>query len=151
MERFFKKMPYYFRIAFVGEGKTRFLERYVQGHFMECYDPGPNDPLRKIVEIDGKEVVVLELMDTCGQEEYRIFTYQCIIRAHGIVLGYSIAYRRTFEDLKTWMQLIKDYKTETPVMLIGNQCDLEERREVSYEEGLKYAQENGIKLFFESK
>ncbi len=37
-----------------------------------------------------------------------------------------------------------------PIVLIGNKCDCEEDRELSYEEGRNFAEENGIKYYIET-
>ena len=50
-------------------------------------------------------------------------------------------------------QWLTDAKThgssDMTVMLVGNKCDLEHLRQVSTEEGQKFAQENGL-LFIET-
>lgn len=33
------------------------------------------------------------------------------------------------------------------MILVGNKCDLEEHRQVSYEEGKNFAKDNGMKFF----
>ena len=143
-----------FTIVFVGDGavgKSCFIKQYVNGRYIEGYDPTAEDTYSKIVEIDRKRVA-LNLIDTAGQEDYRSLADACIVRAHGVVLGYSITCKSTFESLEGWMRTIKsNAPKEIPVMLVGNKIDSEYKRQVSYEDGLKFAKENGIELFFESK
>ena len=154
MEEKKEDYDYLLKLLLVGDSgtgaKTSFLIGYVDDVYDTCTGSTISVDIRiKIVEVYGKRVK-LQIWDTAGQERFRTIVSSFFRGAHGFVLGYSITNRNSFESLGTWMKLIKYNTTEVPVMLIGNKCDLEERK-VSYEEGLKFLQENGIKLFFESK
>ncbi len=52
-----------------GTGKTTLTIQLVHNHFTESYDPTIEDSYRKQVLIDG-ETVVLDILDTAGQEEF---------------------------------------------------------------------------------
>ena len=68
----------------------------------------------------------------------------------GALITYDITRRKTFDNLKTW---INEAKTESPrimLILVGNKNDLEDMREVSYEEGLEFAKKNGCIGFIET-
>lgn len=55
--------------------------------------------------------------------------------------------RETFDHLAEWLEDCRKYSNPNIViMLIGNKCDLSEKRAVSREEGEKFAKDNG--LFF---
>jgi len=60
--------------------------------------------------------------------------------AHGIIIVYDVTNKDSFDNVRQWMQEIDRFATENVnKLLIGNKCDLEEKREVSYEEGLELA------------
>jgi len=62
---------------------------------------------------------------------------------------YDTTNRKTFNDLEKWFQEITTKGKDGAVMiLLGNKCDLEEKRQVSYEEGRALAEEKGM-MFFE--
>ena len=56
--------------------------------------------------------------------------------AHGIIIVYDVTNRDSFDNVRQWMTEIERFATENVnKLLIGNKCDLEEKREVSFEEG----------------
>ena len=60
---------------------------------------------------------------------------------------YDITDRCSFEDLCKWIKNIEKYADGSIIILSGNKLDLQEKREVSYEEGLQFAQQYGFQFF----
>jgi GTPase SAR1 family protein len=53
---------------------------------------------------------------------------------------YDITKRETFENLQTWLGDIKKHADDNVgIMLVGNKCDLEDKRQVSKEDGKQWA------------
>jgi len=84
------------------------------------------------------------------------FTYyqgkfcQVKIGAHGIMIVYDITDRCSLFSVDHWMKEVKSHSSEWSIkMLIGNKCDEETRREVTYEEGKKMASKYDM-LFLET-
>lgn len=67
-----------------------------------------------------------------------------------IIFVYDITSKKSFMEISWYFEMVKDLKDAIPkcFLLLGNKCDQEERREVSYKEGKDYADKNGF-LFFE--
>ncbi|XP_059969472.1 GTPase RhebL1 isoform X2 [Mesoplodon densirostris] len=112
-------------------GKTSLAHQFVEGEFLEGYDPTVENTYSKIVTL-GKDEFHLHLVDTAGQDEYSILPYSFIIGVHGYVLVYSV----------TSMHRL-------PVVLVGNKADLSPDREVQAVEGKKLAESWGA-TFMES-
>jgi Ras-related protein Rab-2A len=65
-------------------------------------------------------------------------------------LVYDITRRDTFHHLTKWLEEARQNASSTmAIMLIGNKSDLHHRREVSTEEGAKFAEEHGL-IFLET-
>ncbi|UMM12723.1 hypothetical protein L5515_001358 [Caenorhabditis briggsae] len=65
----------------------------------------------------------------------------------GIILVYDITNERSFENIKNWIRNIEEHAaSDVERMIIGNKCDIEERREVSRERGEQLAIEYGTKF-----
>lgn len=63
---------------------------------------------------------------------------------------YDITRRETFNHLTTWLEDARQHSNSSMViMLIGNKCDLDSRREVKKEEGEAFAREHGL-IFMET-
>src|SRR3954454_22928559 len=95
---------------------------------------GPSaDSYRKQCIIDD-EVALLDVLDTAGQEEYSAMREQYMRTGEGFLLVYSITSRESFEEITTFQQQIlrvKD-KDSFPMVVVGNKCDLNDERQVSY-------------------
>ena len=132
-------------------GKTCFILRYTKNTFNNTYISTIGiDFLAKDTSLPNGEKYKVLFYDTAGQEKYRSIAFNLMKGAEGIILMYDITKRNTFESITEWVQSIKEAKGDNfPVVLIGNKCDLKEKREISREEGENEAQKNGF-LFFET-
>ena len=73
----------------------------------------------------------------------------CTHSSHIILLCYDISNLSTFQNLDSWVNEIENYSLDSLVVLIGNKSDCKSKRQVSYEEGLQFANEHNF-LFFET-
>jgi GTPase KRas protein len=123
-----------------GVGKSALTIQLVQSHFVDEYDPTIEDSYRKQCVLDD-EVVLLDVLDTAGQEEYSAMREQYMRTGQGFLLVYSVTSRMSFEEISSFHQQILRVKDEDefPMVVVGNKCDLEGERQVSYEEGLELA------------
>ena len=84
-----------------------------------------------------------------GQERLKDLIGKVIKKRDGIVLVYDITNRESFENINSWIIEIKKSENNKKILLIGNNCELEDKRQVSYEEGEELAKSNNI-LFIET-
>ncbi|XP_029412290.1 GTPase RhebL1 isoform X3 [Nannospalax galili] len=133
-----------------GRGKTSLAHQFVEGEFLEGYDPTVENTYSKIVTL-GKDEFHLHLVDTAGQDEYSILPYSFIIGVHGYVLVYSVTSLHSFRVIQSLYQKLHEChgKTRLPVVLVGNKADLSPDREVQAIEGKKLAESWGA-TFMES-
>jgi small GTP-binding protein len=123
-------------------GKTYFAKNYIKD-IKDGFDlatVGVEYFITNRILSDGKNYKI-KICDTAGQERYRSLAINTIRRCDGIILMYSITNRNSFELISEWINNIYDLKDrETPIILIGNKCDLEDQRKVSREEGMNTAE-----------
>ena len=134
-----------------GVGKSALTVRFVQGIFVEKYDPTIEDSYRKQVEVDGKQYM-LEILDTAGTEQFSAIRDLCLKNGEGFALVYSITSHSSFKELaslRDQVLLVKDAYA-VPMVLVGNKCDLENDREVTRDQGQNLALEWGNITFIES-
>eukprot|EP00911_Craspedida_sp_UC1_P002823 UC1_evm1s2068 len=119
-----------------GVGKSALTVQFVQGIFVEKYDPTIEDSYRKQVEVDGTQCY-LEILDTAGTEQFTAMRDLYMKNGHGFVLVYSVTARSTFNDLQHLREQILRVKDaeDVPMILVGNKCDLEDDRIVRKDEG----------------
>ena len=134
-----------------GVGKSAITVQFVQGVFVEKYDPTIEDSYRKNVEVDGQQYL-LEILDTAGTEQFTAMRDLYMKDGQGFVLAYSIIAQSTFSDLQDihdQIVRVKD-REDFPMVLCGNKCDLEEQRVISKQEGQDLAKKFGNCSFIEA-
>ncbi|TVU38979.1 hypothetical protein EJB05_12377, partial [Eragrostis curvula] len=136
-------------IGDVGVGKSCLLLQFTDRRFQPEHELTIGVEFgTRIVDIDDKPTK-LQIWDTAGQESFRSVTIMYYRGAAAAILVYDITRRETFDHVARWL---KDAEQLAPanltVMLVGNKCDLSDRRAVSYE-GERFAAEHGL-IFLES-
>ena len=131
-----------------GVGKTCFLLRYFDDIFTtEFVSTVGIDFKVKVMSRDDKRIN-LQVWDTAGQERYRTITSAYYRGAQGFILMYDIADEQSFRAVQDWATQIETNGSKTsPVILVGNKCDLEEERQVTYDQGKKIADQLGFTFF----
>eukprot|EP01098_Paradermamoeba_levis_P014367 TRINITY_DN6830_c0_g1_i2.p1 TRINITY_DN6830_c0_g1~~TRINITY_DN6830_c0_g1_i2.p1 ORF type:complete len:175 (-),score=36.41 TRINITY_DN6830_c0_g1_i2:93-617(-) len=127
-------------------GKSALTVQCVANHFVEQYDPTIEDSYRRQAEVDD-EVVMLEILDTAGQEEFSCLRDQYYRHGRGFIVAYSITDRGSFEEvvaIRSRILRTKDAE-KVPMILVGNKRDLEEEglRVVPRAEGEELAKSFG--------
>ena len=140
------------RLTYLGNvtaGKTSLILRIIQGRFTDDTDCWESDDYRKKVNINGEDHL-LDLIDTFD-DEYSALRDQYIRRSEGLFLVYSITDHKSFEAIDGIIEDVYRVRDDTnvPMVLIGCKCDLEDKREVTSEEGKSFAEGHGM-LFFET-
>ncbi|MCQ2818463.1 MAG: GTP-binding protein [archaeon] len=97
------------------------------------------------------EVIKLQIWDTCGQELYRSLITNFYRNSSLAILVYSVTDKDSFRHLDNWIKELKNYSNpDVKMFLIGNKVDLENERDVLYEDGEKYAKDYEFNVFMET-
>jgi len=134
-----------------GVGKSALTVQFVQGIFVEKYDPTIEDSYRKQVEVDNS-MYTLEIMDTAGTEQFKAMKDLYMKNGNGFVLVYSITSQSSLLDLSEMREQILKVKDQdnVPMVLVGNKCDLEDERVVGKDQGFSMARRFGNCGFMET-
>ena len=140
----------YIIIGDAAVGKSNLLLRYLHGKFHPEYQ------LTIGVEFGAKNVTIknkiyrIQVWDTAGSEIYRSITRSYYKNSVCALVVYDISSRDSFNNVSQWIEDCKNNSPKTITMvLVGNKIDLEERRQITRDEGEELAEKNGI-LFFET-
>ena len=96
--------------------------------------------------MNGKKVK-LQIWDTAGQERFKNITASYYRGGNGVLVVYDITDRESFDNLNSWLiEIEKNANKNVYKLLIGNKCDLEDKRKVTYQEGKDFAESNGMKF-----
>ena len=139
-------------ITFVGffAGKTSFLKRYLLDKFDENLIMTIGiEKIDKIYQLSNGKEIKLILQDISGNERYKPITSKYVVHSDGVIIMYDVTNRRSFEEALYWINEIRNYKDDIPVIIIGNRIDIENRRVILKNEGEELAQQYNYH-FYES-
>lgn len=149
----FQSYSYVFKYIIVGDsavGKSCLLLQFTDKRFKSTHDLTIGVEFgSRTVQINDKSIK-LQIWDTAGQESFRSITRSYYRGSIGALLVYDITKRQSFENLQKWLEEMKEnaYSKMTTI-LIGNKVDLENERQVSFEEGQAFAKKHDL-VFFET-
>jgi len=138
-----------FNILILGKdyvGLTAFFYKLRTGKF-DPHLPWTSglDVCKMKVKMENGKSVIFKVYDTKGQENLRHLTRPLFKDADGVLLIYSIVNKESFDDLDNWLNMLKEeIPIKIPIFLVGNKNDLEEEREITSEQGQKFAEEHGF-------
>ncbi|KAM4705408.1 ras-related protein Rab-10-like [Rhinophrynus dorsalis] len=128
-------------------GKTCILTRFTDNTLPSYISTVGIDFKTKTIHV-AETALKLQIWDTAGQERFHTLSVSYFRGAQGFILVYDITNPASFENIAIWMRDIKRKAgEEVEVVLLGNKCDKEDKREVSKERGEKLAWEFGIPFF----
>ena len=147
------KFDYLLKYIIIGGstvGKSNLLLRYVHQQFnVEHFLTFGLDFKAKNIQIDNK-IFRIQIWDTSGPENFRSLIRSYCKKCVCILIVYDISNRETFDIASSWIEDCKKNCLKTIFMiLVGNKCDLNDRRQVSTEEGLYLSEKNNM-LFYET-
>ena len=141
---------YIFKVLLIGNsdvGKSSLILRYVDQIWNDVFVPTIGVDFKvKSIEVD-KKLVKMQIWDTAGQERFRNVISSYFKGAHGILLIYDITSRESFKELENWLGEVERHASSQVLkILIGNKCDLEEKRAIQKDEGEAFAMRNGMQF-----
>ena len=144
---------YLFKYIIIGDsavGKSNLLLQYAHNKFNDDYQATIG------VEFGAKNITVnnkiyrIQIWDTAGQENFRSITRAYYKNSVCAMVVYDITNKDTFNNVQTWIEDCKNQSPKTIFMvLVGNKNDLEDKRQVKYEDGMELANKNGM-MFYET-
>ena len=136
-----------------GVGKSALTLRIISGVFTPTYNPTVEDYYRHDTMVDGVGPCIVEILDTAGTEQFASMRQLYISNCKAFALVYSIDDRSSFEEtIDLYQQIVSSVSNpaDITVMLVGNKCDLEHRREVEMSEGRQAARDMDNAPFMET-
>ncbi len=145
-----KSYDHLFKLLLIGDsgvGKTCILFRFSDDAFNSTFISTIGIDFKiKTVELRGKKIK-LQIWDTAGQERFHTITTSYYRGAMGIMLVYDVTNPKSFDNIAKWLRNIQEHANEdVEKMILGNKCDMEDKRMISRERGETIACENGVRF-----
>ena len=134
-------------------GKTSLIQQYTNQYYETntLSTIGYEFKMKNIkIKIDNIEKnVKLKIWDTSGQDIYFEQALITIKNCLGSLIVYDVSDKKSFQLVDKYLDNVysKKDKKKFPIILIGNKCDLDEERKVSFEEGKKKADSYQIDFY----
>lgn len=127
-----------------GVGKSSIVHRFVYDSFRPYMENTIGAAfLTKTMIVDGR-TYKFQIWDTAGQEKYRALAPMYYRGAAAAIVVYDISRESSFHAVKLWLAELKRHASPNIVLAIaGNKNDLEDLREVSYQEAQDCAKCHG--------
>tara|TARA_Y100000389_G_C17347452_1_gene456595 strand:+ start:251 stop:907 length:657 start_codon:yes stop_codon:yes gene_type:complete len=138
-----------YKVVLLGEcgtGKSSMAEQYVNEKFLNnSISTIGVDFLSKLVEC-GNKLIKIQIWDTAGQEKFHNLICSYFRDCCMAIIVFDITDYKSFQKIDYWLNEFEKYTLDEkrkPLMLVGNKCDSESRREVSKEEAINKSMELG--------
>lgn len=135
-----------------GVGKSCIVLRFVRGQFDAASKVTIGASfLSQTVALQDGTTVKFEIWDTAGQERYASLAPLYYRGASAATVVYDITSAESFQKARFWVkELQKHASAGIVIALVGNKSDLEDKREVPFEEAQAFAEQNQMALFIET-
>ncbi|PKK43661.1 hypothetical protein CI102_13634 [Trichoderma harzianum] len=139
-----------FKLVFLGEqsvGKTSLITRFMYDSFDNMYQATIGiDFLSKTMYLEDR-TVRLQLWDTAGQERFRSLIPSYIRDSSVAVVVYDISNAKSFQNTKKWIDDVRAERgNDVIIVLVGNKTDLNDKREVTTQQGEEEAKRQGLRF-----
>ena len=128
-----------------GVGKSCIAIKYVQGQFMEEYDPTIADNFSKLAEVDNR-AIQLTIFDTAGMEGFTEYQRNVIQSSDGFLVIFAVDDAFSFSKIPDIIQEILRIRGGewVPIVICANKCDKEPKITISDAE--LYAKDKNFKF-----
>ena len=140
------------KVALLGDssvGKTAICNSLMNIEFsQDMLSTIGSDKLETKFPLKNGNEIKLILWDTAGQERFRSVALKAIKAVQGIVVVFDVTLRKSFENIDSWLEEIKNNFTNPSLVLFGNKVDMDkEKWEVTKEEVEQYAKKMNLQYF----
>ena len=128
-------------------GKTTIFLRYFHQNYTQVLSTMGIDFKTKFFKFDDKKMKI-NYIDTAGQEKFKSISENYLKGTDGVILVFDLTNKETFDLVTYWHECMKkNNKSNIGKILFGNKNDLEDKREVTYEEGKELANSIGCDYY----
>ena len=138
---------YLFKVVLIGDagvGKSSLLCNITNNQFYYNYDMTIGVEYTSKIIIQDAKCIKLQIWDTAGQEVFKSITKSYYRDNSVIIIVYDTTDYKSFLNVETWLNDIKEFSNESLIYLVGNKIDIYRDRKVTFEEGNKFAKEHNL-------
>jgi len=101
-----------------------------------------------MINLPDNKIIKMQIWDTAGQDRFRAITKNYYKGSHGIVLMFDLTSQASYDNIKNWLTQIKENTNEKiKIILVGNKCDVINRRVIDKEKAEKLGRDFDMRYF----
>ncbi|KAM4744084.1 ras-like protein family member 12 [Anableps anableps] len=136
-------------LGVMGCGKSALTVKFLTKRFISEYDPCLED-IYSSDEVVDQQPVTVRVMDTYDQEG-PVNCERYLSWADAFLVVYSISDMESFKGCQLYLQTLSvhnsTFRSQTPILLVGNKLDMDRYRHVSQSDGEAMATRFGCSFF----
>lgn len=138
---------YIIKLVLLGEptvGKTSLRRRYMGKGFNSVHMMTLGaDFSKKQIILKNNTKIDVQIWDLAGQAQFKSLRPRFLSKSSIAIITFDITERKTFLLLHRWIEelWLANNSTNIPLLIVGNKIDLEESRQVSKSEVVKFMKE----------
>ncbi|KAK9873677.1 hypothetical protein WA026_023615 [Henosepilachna vigintioctopunctata] len=136
------------RLAVIGKshvGKSALTVRYLTRRFIGEYRSNTDLLYRQTLNVNNFRLDV-EVVDVCSCE-HSLFPEEAVNWADACVIVFDITNRESLTYASELLHTVIQLRSQMPIVLLGNKCDLEHLRQVETVEGRTLAMKNNCQFY----
>ena len=150
----YKRRAAVLKVIVVGQyavGKTSLCRRYAEDKFESDYKMTIGvDVITRVTKIPPVGNIVLQIWDMAGQERFKVLLPSYFNGARVALAVFDITRKDSFDAIPFWVKATREQAGDIPILLVGNKKDLEDQRNVAYEEGEELAKKLNLIGYIEA-
>jgi Ras-related protein Rab-2A len=100
--------------------------------------------------LENGDIINMHIWDTAGQESFRSITRSYFRHSHCALIVFDLTNIDTYKSIVKWIADVKGHNSQfISLILVGNKCDLVDKRQVKREDIDKFVEENNL-IYFET-
>ena len=120
------------------------MSKFLKNQFLEDSKATVGVEFGSKLFIQQGHKIKAQIWDTAGQEKYKAITSAYYKGSKGALVIYDITQKETFANIEKWVNDLKcKGDPKITIIIIGNKNDLEEKRQISKEQGEEKAKSFG--------
>ena len=134
-----------------GVGKSCLTLQAIQNKFVDLNSSTVGFEIMSFNIRVNKVLIKLLIWDTCGQEVYKSLINSHYRNTSLAIIIYSVNNKNSFQHVEKWLKDLKlNSAKNIKTILVGNKCDLEKERKISFKDGENLKIKHKLDYFIEA-
>ena len=120
-----------FKVILIGDGgvgKTTLVKRHLHGDFEKKYVATLGVEVHSLRFNTNQGNICLNIWDCAGQEKFGGLRDGYFNQAQALIVMFDLTSLHTFHNVPKWISLYWGKAPNTPIVLCGSKCDVEDQR-----------------------